>query len=111
MLPIGTSWEHQASTTLIGDATHLMCPWTDVGLNLAMLDSLLLARIITKAHEAAGQDDAVSFQSALSPLMKEFKVGLVARAKKKAKEMFSQTQVVFGENMANGFAEVLGIPH
>ena len=31
----------------------------------------------------------------------------MARAKKKAKEMFSQTQVVFGENMANGFAEVL----
>lgn len=59
MLPIGT--------TLIGDAAHLMCPWTGVGLKLAMLDSLLLARIITKAHEAATQDDAVSFQSALSP--------------------------------------------
>ena len=41
-----------------------------------MLDSLLLARIITKAHEAAGLDDAVSFQSALSPLMKEFEVGV-----------------------------------
>lgn len=42
--------------------------------------------------------------------MKEFEVGL-ARANSTAKEMFSQTKVVFGENMANGFAEVLGIPH
>ena len=61
LLRFGTSWEHQASATLIGDAAHLMCPWAGVGLNLAMLDSLLLARIIIKAHEAAGYDGAVPF--------------------------------------------------
>lgn len=112
MLPIGASWEHQTGATLIGDAAHLMCPWAGEGVNLAMWDSLSLAHVIIKAHEAAGQDDAVSFQSALDPLMKEFEVELVARAKEKAEETYNNGQMLFGEDGAKAFADFfLSMPH
>lgn len=103
MLPIGTSWEHKASATLIGDAAHLMCPWAGEGVNLAMWDSLLLAHAITQAYEAAGQD-AASFQSTLDPLMNKFEVDMVARAKEKAEDTYSNGQMMFGEDGAEAFA-------
>ncbi|KND86541.1 Tetracycline resistance protein from transposon [Tolypocladium ophioglossoides CBS 100239] len=103
-LPIGTSWEHKAGATLIGDAAHLMCPWAGEGVNLAMWDSLLLAHAITEAREAAGQD-AASFQSALDPLMKEFEVDMAARAKEKAEETYSNGQMLFGEDGAKAFTQ------
>ncbi|POR33261.1 Tetracycline resistance protein from transposon [Tolypocladium paradoxum] len=103
-LPIGTSWEHKPGATLIGDAAHLMCPWASEGVNMAMWDSLWLARAITRARQAAGQD-AASFQSVLDPLMKEFEEDLVARAKDKAEETYSNSQMLFGEDGAKAFAE------
>lgn len=112
MLPIGASWKHQAGATLIGDAAHLMCPWAGEGVNLAMWDSLSLARAITKAHEAARQDDVTSFQSTLDPLMKEFEVELVARAKEKAEETYNNGQMLFGEDGAKAFADFFfRMPH
>ncbi|OJJ86411.1 FAD-dependent oxidoreductase [Aspergillus glaucus CBS 516.65] len=104
MLPIGASWEHRASATLIGDAAHLMCPWAGEGVNLAMLDSLLLSRVITKAHEISGHN-ASSFKSMLDPLMKEFEKDMVARSKEKAKETYSNGQMLFGEDGAKAFAD------
>lgn len=104
MLPVGNAWEHRTGATIIGDAAHLMCPWAGEGVNLAMWDSLLLAHAIIKAHETAGKD-AASFQSALDPLMKEFEVDLVARAKEKAEESLSNGQMLFGEDGAKAFAK------
>lgn len=104
MLPIGTSWEHKAGATLIGDAAHLMCPWAGEGVNLAMWDSLLLSRAITNAYKVTG-DDATSFQSALDPLLKQFEADLVARAKEKAEETYSNGQMMFGEDGAKAFAK------
>jgi 2-polyprenyl-6-methoxyphenol hydroxylase-like FAD-dependent oxidoreductase len=101
-LPVGTTWEHKAGATIIGDAAHLMCPWAGEGVNLAMWDSLLLAQAITKAYKTAGRD-AASFQSALNPLMAAFEVDMVARAKEKAEETISNGQMMFGEDGANAF--------
>lgn len=103
MLPIGTSWEHKAGATLIGDAAHLTCPWAGEGVNLAMWDALLLARAIIKAHETAtsvGQVDVTAFfQSALDPLVKDFEVDMVARAKEKAEETYNNGQMLFDDGM------------
>jgi 2-polyprenyl-6-methoxyphenol hydroxylase-like FAD-dependent oxidoreductase len=104
ILPAGNAWEHRTGATVIGDAAHLMGPWAGEGVNLAMWDSLLLTHIISKAHETAGKD-AVSFQSVLDPLMKDFEVNMVARAKEKAEESFSNGQMMFGEDGAKAFAE------
>ncbi|EYE94384.1 FAD-dependent oxidoreductase [Aspergillus ruber CBS 135680] len=104
MLPIGDSWEHRTSATLIGDAAHLMCPWAGEGANLAMLDPLLLFRAIIKAYESAGRN-AASFQRTLDPLLKGFEESMVARSKEKAKKTYSNGQMLFGEDGARAFAD------
>ncbi|KAB8073134.1 hypothetical protein BDV29DRAFT_176156 [Aspergillus leporis] len=104
MLPIGTSWEHKPGVTVIGDAAHLMCPWAGEGVNLAMWDSLLLARAIIKAYESANQERTL-FQELLSPLLNEFEADMVARAKEKAEETHRNGQMMFGENGAKAFVE------
>lgn len=101
-LPMGASWEHNAGATLIGDAAHLMCPWAGEGVNLAMWDALSLAQAITKAHELSHA--GASFQHALGPLVKEFEAEMVARAKVKAEETYSNGQMMFSDDAANSFA-------
>ncbi|KAL4870417.1 hypothetical protein BDV12DRAFT_165913 [Aspergillus spectabilis] len=103
-LPVGTSWPHHPNATLIGDAAHLMCPWAGEGVNLAMWDSLLLSQAIATAYEATKHDPA-SFTKKLDPLLKDFEVDLVTRAKEKAEETESNGQMMFGEDGAEAFKQ------
>ncbi|EAW20845.1 FAD-dependent oxidoreductase [Aspergillus fischeri NRRL 181] len=102
MLPIGAAWEHKPGVTIVGDAAHLMCPWAGEGVNLAMCDALLLAKVIVEVWEN-GQDVS-QFQTALDPLLRAFEEDMVARAKEKAEETVSNGQMMFGENGAKGMA-------
>ncbi|KAJ0424324.1 hypothetical protein BJY00DRAFT_309236 [Aspergillus carlsbadensis] len=103
-LPIGTSWEHKSNVTLVGDAAHLMCPWAGEGVNLAMWDSLLLARAIIRAHEGLTKNGG-SFISALDPLLMDFEVAQAERSREKAQETYTNGQMLFGEDGAKALAE------
>lgn len=103
-LPIGASWTHNPSATLVGDAAHLMCPWAGEGVNLAMWDSLLLAHAIADAVQSSKLTGS-SFRSSLSPLLRKHEDEQAKRASEKAEETESNGQMLFAEDGAQAFAQ------
>jgi 2-polyprenyl-6-methoxyphenol hydroxylase-like FAD-dependent oxidoreductase len=108
-LPVGAAWEPRRGATLVGDAAHLACPWAGEGVNLAMWDSLLLARAVAEAHASVGGDAAggeEAFQRALDPAVATFEAHMVARARGPAEEALRNGEMLFGsEHGARAFAD------
>lgn len=110
-LPHGTSWTHEAGITLVGDAAHLMLP-NGEGVNIAMLDSLLLSQAIVKAYETAG-NDTDAFFGAFDPLLEDFEASLVERAKETGNDTDQLIGTMFGSDDAayklTGFFKSMGM--
>ncbi|KAK1762542.1 salicylate hydroxylase [Phialemonium atrogriseum] len=103
MLPVGHGWEHRAGATLVGDAAHLMTPWAGEGVNLALWDSLDLARVLAAVPGVA---DAAAWQAALEPRVREFEETMLARAAEKAEETARNKDLFLSENGAQEMADM-----
>ncbi|MFF2580609.1 FAD-dependent oxidoreductase [Streptomyces goshikiensis] len=64
-LPVPHTWDHTDGVTLLGDAAHLMSPFSGMGANLAMRDGADLARALVD-HAALG-DAVTAYEKLLLP--------------------------------------------
>ncbi|KAF9695520.1 hypothetical protein EKO04_006418 [Ascochyta lentis] len=61
-LPVGWTWPHKKGITLLGDAAHVMTPFSGIGVNAAFHDAMELAKQIlafAKSDEAVDLDGYV----------------------------------------------------
>ena len=63
VLPPEHRWKTQPGLTMLGDASHVMPPYTGKGVNLAMLDALELADALTDAPGGAVTAAVAAFEA------------------------------------------------
>ncbi|KAF5983661.1 hypothetical protein FBULB1_3692 [Fusarium bulbicola] len=101
------SWQRVPGVTLLGDAAHLATPLVGEGVNMAMLDALMLAKAIvkycTKTSGADTEDNAL--ESALTEYengMFELGQDYIRRCMPREVEFFSANAAEDFINMING---------
>ncbi|SKC86922.1 FAD-dependent oxidoreductase [Ohtaekwangia koreensis] len=86
-MPLDQIWEAKENITLLGDAAHLMPPYAGEGVNMAMLDAVMLSECLTNNKF----DDT---RSAIAQYEKEMR----ARASDIAKITLEQTESLHSAN-------------
>ncbi len=75
--PANQHWEPKPNVTLIGDAAHVMPPYAGEGVNMALLDALVLSKLLLREKSSS---DAIATYEA---------------------EMFARMQRITADTMAN----------
>ncbi|KAI0196696.1 hypothetical protein EV127DRAFT_330148 [Xylaria flabelliformis] len=95
MLPVGLEWEPRPGVTLVGDAAHLMTPFAGVGVNVALMDALELARGIINCVETERTDG-----DALAVMLQQYETGMFARSRKETAKTEAAMHLQFQEGGA-----------
>ena len=83
-LPVGHRWKHQPGVSLLGDAAHLMSPFSGEGANLAMRDAADLASALLRAD--------------WKPAVQEYETTMFARAEEAAAQAGEAVGEVFSDD-------------
>ena len=86
-MPLDQTWKTVKNLTIIGDAAHLMPPFSGEGVNMAMLDALELSEILTSSQ-------CKTIESAIS----EYEKNMFKRASKIAQESLENGERMHSEN-------------
>ncbi|KAF9009262.1 oxidoreductase [Hymenopellis radicata] len=98
MLPVDFTWETRKGVTLLGDAAHLMTPFSGKGVNNALVDGMELAEQVLKSP------------GDLERAVREYEKGMFPRVKAVAEETMQKLEQFFTEKGALGFVEAMGVP-
>ena len=86
VMPPDYAWETQPGLTMLGDASHVMPPYTGKGVNLAMLDALELA-------------DALASEGDIAAAVADFEAGMQARTRQETGACLAIGQQMYGFNL------------
>jgi 2-polyprenyl-6-methoxyphenol hydroxylase-like FAD-dependent oxidoreductase len=105
-LPVSSlSWDRVPGVTLLGDAAHLSTPLVGEGVNMAMLDALMLARSIIKHCASAKDEDVTRMVIAVAEYEKEMNErggDYISRCIGRETQFFSEHAAEDFINMVNG---------
>ncbi|KAF4630730.1 hypothetical protein G7Y89_g7406 [Cudoniella acicularis] len=85
MMSVGVSWKSRQGVTLLGDAAHLMTPFTGMGVNVAMADALDLARALIARKESVTAK-LVSDVKNIAIAVEQYEKEMLVRAEENAKK-------------------------
>jgi len=74
--PPNQHWEPKPNVTLIGDAAHVMPPYAGEGVNMAMLDALVLSRLLLS--EESSSVAIATYEAAMFARMREMTADTMA---------------------------------
>ncbi|KAJ9424574.1 hypothetical protein QL093DRAFT_2006838 [Fusarium oxysporum] len=105
-LPVSSvSWKRVPSLTLLGDAAHLATPLVGEGVNMAMLDALMLAKAIVKYCKQAG--GAHIEEGQLENALKEYEREMFVRGQDYIRRCMAREVEFFSENTAEAFINMI----
>ncbi|KAI0451712.1 hypothetical protein F5B21DRAFT_516496 [Xylaria acuta] len=102
MLPVGLTWESRPGVTLVGDSAHLMTPFAGVGVNVAMMDALELARGIVDCIKTRRAD-----REGLEVMLRQDEEGMFARSGKEAAKTEAAVHLQFREGGAEKMISIM----
>ena len=86
--PLNQHWEPKPNVTLIGDAAHVMPPYAGEGVNMAMLDALVLSRLLLSEESSSGAIAA-------------YEAEMLARMQHMAADTMANTEMFYAPNASD----------
>jgi len=96
-LPIGHRWTPKSGFTLLGDAGHLLTPFSGEGVNVAMLDGLKLAMALVEAWRTTPSVES------LRHAIPAFEEAMVERAEHPHRQAARNVKLMFDEGSPHTF--------
>ncbi len=86
--PANQQWEAKPNVTLLGDAAHVMPPYAGEGVNMAMLDALVLAQLLAA-------------ESNLAQAIAAYQEEMLARMRQMTEDTMMNTEMFYAHNAAD----------